>query len=172
MSQLVSEKLIELDLSKGFSFHAVIRVLEQKHKGQKVIYQVAHLFTSIKLTIGLNNEDELYIWLTDRNKRNLTSNPLPKAEFFDRFVLLSCEVIPIMKYRYLLVQRVNNEYEVKKPVVGDLNFNAGASYSIGANTQGSENAAFELGELLIYQSIQTDDEKAQLYNYVKEKWGL
>lgn len=171
MSQLKNVSELELDFSKGFSWHAVIRVLSKKDADKKIIYQAAHESTPVSLTIGLDNENDLYLWLIDAKGKEFVSEAIPKEKFLDKFIYLTCEVSS-EEGKVRLRLGINNEYIREKLVEADLGGNQKSNNSIGSDLDGNNGATFELGELILIQNVLDTQTKEALYQYVKNKWGI
>ena len=168
---------LSFDLSEGFSWYAVIKVNQQKLIGRKVIFEIGHLTTPLRLTIGLDESDRLRAWLIDADGKQFSTEPIPKENFFEKFVFARCEVSPPPGTGVLrpaiLVLAVGDEYSRETTLTdANLGSNEPARYTIGSNLNGEENAAFDLAELILTERIQNIEERNKLRNYVRGKYKV
>lgn len=162
---------LNLDLTKGFSWLAVLNITNQKHEGKKIIYEICQKNTPISLSIGLDEEDNLKIWLVDINKKNFSTRPIPKDTFLNRFILLSCKIVP-KGSNFILKLSIKNGPQSQITISGNLGQNSEANFAIGANLNGKDNAAFDLAELIVYERNITEVEQLQLEKYIEEKYEI
>ena len=111
----------------------------------------------------------------DVEGKEFSSEPISKGLLFERFILLSCIILPTSKTENGLVKlllNVNDEYSVEDTIDACLGSSADAQFAIGSSLDGRRNAAFSLGELRLYNSIQNEAEKKLLQNYVEQKWDV
>lgn len=172
MSQLKTSKPAKLNLSTGWSFFAVIKVTQQKHAGRKVIFQMRRTDSPLELTVGLDEKDQLRMWLTDAQAKKHKSKPLLKDTFFEKSVLLNAEIRPLQKGDVALSLQTLPGRKIETTVTATLGGHGPATYSLGATVEGDDNAAFTLAQMMIYSKPleQTDFEK--LRNYVSTRFAI
>jgi hypothetical protein len=166
------QKIQSLDLTKGFSWYAVIKIGNQKRNGRKVVFEAAQTNSLVRVTLGLDTENSFCIWIRDSEGKEVSSDPLPSHLFFNKFVLLSAEVVPEGQRQVLLRAGVNNESFMSKEVELGLGAPGSARFSLGASVDEKDHAAFELAELMLYSSTQNEDEKAKLRKYVRQEFSF
>jgi hypothetical protein len=174
MSQLKTEPgKMEINLNKGFSLYAVIKVEPQKHKGRKVIFQIKQEIGSFVLTIGLDEKDDLKMWITDFLGIEFNSESIPKNLFFNKFVFLTASIASNNQEEGTSIIGIGvDDYFQQRKISANLGTSSPAQLSIGATIEGNENAAFQLAELMLYESIQSQEEKNKLRTYVKTKYAI
>lgn len=161
-----------LDLSIGLVLYAVIRIKQQKEDGRKTIYEIGHIDSPVMLTLGLDDTNDLRVWLIDANEEEHVTDSISNKYFLNKLVLLTLEVIPLERHFFELVIGINNEHFSKTKLHVDLGSQEMAAYMIGANLIGNENAAFALQELSQYEGTLNEGEKAQLLEYVQQRYGV
>lgn len=166
------QKIPNLDLSIGFSWYAVIKIGKQKRNGRKVVFEAAQTNSLVRVTLGLDSQNSFCIWIRDSEGKKVSSEPLSSDLFLNKFVLLSAEVIPEDQLQVLLRAGVNNEFSTNKQVQLSVGAPGPARFSLGASVDEKDHAAFELAELMLYSSTQSEEEKAKLRKYVRERFGF
>ena len=154
---------MKLDFSKGFSTTSLINVTEQKRRGRKVIFEIGHMTSPFKLTLGLDNQDNLNLWLKDVNDEDYVVGPIPKDEFFNKMVLVVTETQKNKKTNFAelsltLIASKQNIITSKEINNADLGSKTPVQFVIGATLNHDENAAFIMGNLSIYSTTFTKDE--------------
>lgn len=159
---------IEIDLSTGFHFFASIKINRQKQKGRKILFGWHWENTSQELLIGLDKKDNLNAWFTNKLGETFELNYIPKRSL-EGSLRLSCEVGICDQKQELRVK-----LSIKSDTAGDTVetivhtgniINGLVKQSIG-NREGKENAAFELGQILIYSRILTPNERLKIINNI------
>lgn len=175
MSQLKSEKNMELDLSIGLSWYAAIKIVKQNSPGRKVIYEIAQKNTPIKLTIGLDQESGLTVWLVDADNKQFTATPINKSLFLNKFIFFEFKLWPTSDNNTSLTKLIlgiNNVQLTETKVPASLGKNGIATYSLGSNLDGKESAVFDLAELMMYSRVLNASENLKLFWYAKSKYGV
>ncbi len=165
MSSTSPEKPLILDLSKGLSLFTAIKINQQKHDGRKIIFSWHWKNTNQELLIGLNKEDNLQVWFKNNNGKVFESN---SVESNSDFCVLSCEVFAKGSSLSVKIGFKNIQKESLFDV-GDV-FAGEVSQVVGANKDGQENAAFSLGELLVFNQLMSGQDKESIENYIINKW--
>ena len=153
-----------LDFSKGFSLVSLIEVTEQKRSGRKVIFEIGHMTSPFKLTLGLDDQDNLNLWLKDVKNKDYVMGSILKNDFFNKRVLVVTEIKKNIKTEFVeisltLIVSKNKILKLEDKINADLGSKTPVNFVIGATLDHNENAAFIMGNLSIYNTIFSKEEK-------------
>jgi len=164
----------KIDLSKGLSIYAVCKISsEQKRQGRKVIMEFKDAISPVKLTLGLNKENNLALWIIDNNNKNFKTDELNKDSFLDKETLILVSIYEDKKGKYKI--SLYSFYDKKSTVCdADLNLTGEKlmEFSVGATVQGTENAAFSLKELILRNTIDEGENLNSIVQYFDKKHSL
>lgn len=152
-----------LDFSKGFSLVSLIKVTEQKKEGRKVIFEIGHINSPFKITLGLDNQDNLNLWIKDVKNKNYVIGKIQKKDFFNKWVLL---VVGIEKNKdtnfadisLTSIISKDNIITLPKSIEADLGSKTPVQFVIGSNLNHNDNAAFVMDNFSIYETTFTEEE--------------
>src|SRR6266852_1011189 len=91
MSQLAGE--LDVDLSTGFDWHAVLSIPAELPSERSVIYETGPLLGGPKFTVWLNLETKLAVTVADVSGHTIEVGPV--AVPLDRFMYLECFAAPL-----------------------------------------------------------------------------
>jgi hypothetical protein len=172
MSTLESSKPVSLNFSNGFTLFASITIRPQKQKGRKVIFQIAHITPPLLITLGLDNNNYLRVWLVDTQGHSFKSKPVDKKRFFQKSVFLHCSVIPGKNNRELPKLELGvDDYVDQTEIDANLGSEENVVYSIGGNLNGKENAAFDMAALSLYNIVLSPDQIRAISNSLIQELG-
>ena len=172
MSQLESSKPVRLNFSNGFTLFASIKIQPQKHKGRKVIFQIAQTTTPLKITLGLDDKNDLLVWLEDIHGHSFTSKPVDKKHFFRKSVFMHFAVIPGKQNGELPKLELGiNDYVEQTEIDANFGSEEVVRYSIGGNLDGKENAAFDMAVLSLYNIVLSPFQIREISNHLTSDYG-
>jgi hypothetical protein len=172
MSQLVSAKSFRLNFSTGFTLFASIKIRPQKHKGRKVIFQIVQVSTKLIITLGLDDNDDLIVWLEDIKGLSFKSKPVDNKLFFQKSVFMHFAVIPGKNNGELPKVEIGiNDYIEQTEIDANLGSEEDVKYSIGSNLDGKENAAFDMAALSLYNIVLSPEQIREISNHLIQEFG-
>ncbi len=161
---------VQLDHARGFSFFAVMKVLEQKHAGEKVFWEAGGR-GGPGVTIGLDKDDAMVFRVRDVAGRVSATPGVPREKFFDeRFHVVFCglEHRPGGPSRVFI--ELDRKLMAEAEAGGDWGGKSDVPSSIGCTLEGGSPAAFQLAEVAIFASSPNDSERDALFAYAREKY--
>jgi hypothetical protein len=152
-----------IDFSKGFSLVALMKITEQKRTGRKVIFEIGHTTSQFRLTLGLDNEDNLNLWLKDVDNEDFELSRIPKKDFFNKWVVVVVEIEKnniSNKTELSLTTIVDKEriFTVKDNIFANVGSKTSTQFVIGSTLEHEQYAAFTMSNLSIYETTFTEDE--------------
>lgn len=154
MSQLKSSGNVKIDFSNGFTLFTSLTILPQKHNGRKVIYQIGHIFSPLRFSLGLDEKDNLLVWGSDVDGIKFESKAIEKNVFFQKSIFLHFSVIPPKNKGELAKLELGvNDLVYQTEIRANLGTEEDVVYTIGSNFEGKENAAFEMAALSVYNIV-------------------
>jgi hypothetical protein len=174
MSLLKSKETnFTLDLSAGVSLFAVLRVEQQKRQGRKVIFEAGHISGPGKLTVGLDHNDNLNVWLIDTEGKEVCGDPIEKHIFFEKFVYLCCLLSQSDgEGKSILTISIDDDHRTQKTISGSWGDEQPARFTIGADLGGKENAAFSLAEFVQTKGVPPKEQLVALRTYIKQRYKI
>lgn len=157
---------MKLDFSKGFAWISLMKIIEQKHDGRKIIFEIEQNDSPFRLTIGLDEDNNLNVWLRDIQNNEFSLEPISNECFFNKWASVICELFfnkdtKLSELALNIVVEKQN-YSTKKEIQANIGSNTHLNLVIGSNLEHEENAAFTMSNLKIYNTILTESEKNQL----------
>lgn len=154
MSQLSVKKPLQMSFANGFTLFASITIHPQRDTGRKVIFQIALVDTPLRLTLGLDENNNLAVWLIDVKGKSFKSDTIDKKKFFQKSIYVHFSVIPgKLKEELPKLEIGVNDCIKQKEVAADFGSDGEVIYSIGGNLAGKENAAFNMAALSLYNVV-------------------
>jgi len=164
----------KVDLSKGLSIFAVCNISsKQKRQGRKVIMEFKDALSPVRLTIGLNDENNLTVWIIDNDKKAFKTEELNKDSFLDKETLILVSINEEQKGKFKITLK---SYYDGKAIICDAVLNLTGEklmeYSVGATVKGTENAAFSLKELILRTIKDEGENLNSIVQYLDKKHTL
>jgi len=155
-----------LNFSKGFSLVSLLKVTEQKIKRRKVIFEMGDTTSFFKLTLGLDNQDNLNLWIKDTANKDFIVGPILKNDFFNKWVLVVTEIqknkeTNSAEITLTLICNKEKILTLKEEINTDLGSKINIEFVIGATLNHDENAAFIMNNLSIYETTFTKEEREE-----------
>ncbi len=163
--------VFEIDFSKGFTWYSIIKVTPQQRPGQKVIYEIKQESSYLKLTIGLDNNDDICAWFKDVDGNEFTFEPVKKPIFYEKFVFFCCSIIPRnnnidLQFSVMDIDSYD-ENTTEKTISANLGCKGKHSQILGANLDQRRNAAFQMSQLLIYNAAHSKKDRIETLKLIE-----
>jgi hypothetical protein len=165
---------VTLDLNKGFVLYTVLRVGEQVQEGRKVIFDLATVDSPVKVTLGLDEWDNLGMWVTNLKGQEFSSGTVRKEAIFDKRIAVCCQIEPgfVVRGTCSLKLTVNMKEVSEGKVEGSFGMAAAATFSLGSSRAGSHNAAFEISHIAKYDAVHDKYTRARIMHALNLQYGL
>lgn len=159
---------MKLNFSKNFSLVSLIKVTEQKRSGRKVIIEIGDVSSPLKITFGLDEQDNLNLWIKDINSNNYSVGPINKNLFFNKWGLFFAEIkkdenTGLTTFSIDVLVTKDDRASFTEVFNVDLNEEIAVNLVIGATLEHTENAAFIMANLAIYNKIFTENEIEEVF---------
>jgi hypothetical protein len=161
----------ELDLSKGFELHAVLKLNPQLREGRKVIFETGPLLGGPRFTVALDDANNPILLATDVAGNEHVCGPVPGQDFATS-AYLACACCPADAGVARLAIFVNGAERATAKVLADLGGRIKALVSVGTDVRGEHAAAFELVEIATYERCLSQSDRARLAGYFRARYGL
>lgn len=176
MSHVTVEKPIKLNIGNGIVIGCLLKILDQKHSGRKVIFDFKALSTNDRFTVGLDNNDFLSIWYIDKNGTESCLTVKDRAKYYDKEIF-GCFSLEEHKNNhvlciYLLDFDGSNLIDAKQPIQLNSGEYIEYRFTMGASFDLLDHAAMTLAEVFLYSRKLDENEKRGLLFYIKEKRGF
>lgn len=154
---------MKIDFSNGFSITSIIYVIKQKRRGRKVLFEIGHKNSPLKLTLELDNHDDLNLRLKDINDNDYIVGPIPRNKFFNKRVLVVTETqknqsTNLVELSLTLIIDKQNIIPLNDTFDADLGSESPVEFVIGSTLNHDENAAFIMEDLSMYNTTFTKEE--------------
>ncbi len=170
---------IDFNLSKGFSWNAVLQVDKTSLPRRKVIYEMAKAGAAgPRLIIQLNVDDALVLRIDDRAGTTYQTQPIDSSHFAGRPIYLRVEVVPDVSIerqnaiRLALRVYINGELKSERDVSGTFDEQVTGSQSIGANLEGTDPAKFRMSELIMFAQPLGPEDASKLAKDMQNYYGI
>jgi hypothetical protein len=159
---------MKLNFSKNFSLVSLIKVTEQKRSGRKVIFEIGDVSSPLKITFGLDEQDNLNLWAKDTKNNNYSIGPIDKNIFSDRWGLFVIEAkkdenTGLTKFSITVLVTKDNRITLTEVSEADVGEEIAVDFVIGATLKHTDNAAFTMANLAIYNKIFTKNEMEAVF---------
>jgi hypothetical protein len=165
---------VTLDISKGFILYSVIRVGEQTHEGRKVIFDLATVDSPVTVTLGLDEWDNLGMWVTNLNSQEFSSGIVRKEAIFEKPVAVCCQVEPgfVVRDTCVLKLTVNMKEASEGKAEGSFGKASAATFFMGSSLASSHSAAFEVSHIAKYDAVHDIYTRARIMHALNLQFGL
>jgi hypothetical protein len=165
---------VTLDLSKGFILYTVLRVGEQIHEGRKVIFDLRTVDSPVAVILGLDEWDNLGMWVTNLKGQEFSSGIVRKEAIFDRPVAVCCQIEPgfVVRDTCMLKLTVNMKEASEGKAEGSFGSASAATFSLGSPLASSHSAAFEVSHMAKYDAVHDKYTRARIMHSLNLQYGL
>jgi hypothetical protein len=165
---------VTLDLTKGFILYAVIRVGEQIQEGRKVIFDLATVDSPVTVILGLDEWDNLVMWVTNLKGQEFSSGTVHKQAIFDLPIAVCCQIEPgfVVRDTCILKLTVNMKEATEGKAEGSFGRASAATFSLGSSLASCHSAAFEVSHIAKYDAVHDKYTRARIMHSLNLQYGL
>jgi hypothetical protein len=165
---------VTLDLTKGFILYTVIRIGEQIHEGRKVIFDLVTVDSPVAVTLGLDEWDNLGMWVTNLNSQEFSSGIIRKEAIFEKPVAVCCQIEPgfVVRGTFILKLTVNMKEALEGKAEGGFGKASAATFSLGASQASSHSAVFDVSHIAKYDAVHDKYTRARIMHSLNLQYGL
>ncbi len=159
----------------ALSWNAVLQLSRQMRTGRKIIFALGPGPLSPRgdtVEIGLDEDDLLAVFVrTQQGEAVLRCDTASSRMLFERGTYVRVEVVGEAT-QFSASIAVDNREVARQRFPGRLRLPAQPLTRIGADLKGERNAAFKLGELMIYAHELDEKDRDPMWGYLQDKWDL
>lgn len=171
------EGKIDFDLSKGFSWNAVLSLRKSAERRRKVIAELVNpQQPGPSLIVMLDAQDRLAFGIADIEGKTFFTEPAPIENYMGRPIWLRAEAIPAGDQNGLahvkLALSIHDRTIGEADAIGDFGGVIHGHQTVGAASGGHDPASFDIAELAAYASPLSAADLRQFAAYIKQRYGL
>ncbi len=172
MSQLVTTKPMELDLTVGFTWFGVTEVRRQRGKPRWLLYQLYEADGSFAVSLGLDKSQALALWVTSERGVTKKSKVVKADAFVERPAVVSWTIRKRTANRVDVSIDVHDVESVRDRLVVRVPTRVTVLQSIGSGKDGVEPSSFKLSYLTAFERILKERESNEILSFFRQRFGL
>lgn len=158
-----------VELSLGFSWNGIIKIIDQLYSNQRIIYQAktdADSKNEVIFTISIYKKEFFCsVKIKDDDIFILSAGNINETGINNRYIFLSCEMTIQNGTAKISIWINNQKIGTVEQEVPDIVYTPLTKQVIGGSVEGKDSAAFFLRELILVNKCLNDDEKIKLSKY-------